>query len=66
MPATGKNRPALSELDVATRLTVLTADSMTDPSINILGAVGAVRAEPVEIGWIGKVVRQTYQITLIS
>jgi hypothetical protein len=39
---------------------------MTDPSINILGAVGAVRAEPVEIGWIGESGETKYQITLSS
>lgn len=45
IPATGKKAPPLSPLEVAMRLAALAADSMTDPSTNMLGAVGAERPD---------------------
>ena len=41
IPATGQNAPPKSLLEVAMMLALLTADSITDPSIIILGAWGA-------------------------
>lgn len=45
IPATGKKKPPFSPADVAMRLAVLTADSMTDPSTIMLGAIGVVRPD---------------------
>lgn len=45
MPATGKKNPPFSPADVAMRLAVLAADSMTDPSMTMLGTTGAVRPD---------------------
>jgi len=56
-PATGKKKPPKSALDVATRLAVLTADSMTDPSTIMLGAIGVLRTEAD--GLVGNVTRKT-------
>ena len=45
IPATGKKKPPFSPEDVAMRLAVLAADSMTEPSMIMLGAIGAVRPD---------------------
>jgi hypothetical protein len=45
IPATGKKNPPFSPADVAMRLAVLAADSMTDPSMIMLGTTGAVRPD---------------------
>ena len=46
IPTTGKKNPPFSPADVAMRLAVLAADSMTDPSTIMLGtAVGTVRPD---------------------
>ncbi len=49
IPATGKKNPPFSPADVAMRLAVLAADSMTDPSMIMLGTTGAER--PDMAGW---------------
>ena len=51
IPATGQNAPPKSLLEVAMRFALAAADSMTDPSIIILGAWGAAlrpKAEDVD------------------
>lgn len=51
IPATGQNAPPKSLLAVAMRLALVAADSMTDPSIIILGAWEAAlrpKAEDVD------------------
>lgn len=45
IPTTGKKNPPFSPDDVAMRLAVLAADSMTDPSMIMLGTTGAVRPD---------------------
>ena len=45
IPATGKKKPPFSPADVAMRLAVLAADSMTDPSMIMLGTIGVVRPD---------------------
>ena len=49
-PTTGKKKPPLSPLDVAMRLALLTADSIMDASIIMLGADEAVRPD-MAFGW---------------
>jgi len=44
-PAAGKNMPPLSLAETAMRLAVLAADSRTEPSTNMLGAVVEVRPD---------------------
>lgn len=53
MPATGKKNPPFSPADVAMRLAVLAADSMTDPSMTMLGTTGAVRPDMAFV-WVGE------------
>lgn len=45
MPATGKKNPPFSPADVAMRFAVLAADSMTEPSMIMLVAIGEVRPD---------------------